>query len=177
MKRSWYLPFLTAVAASFCLALAAHGQSGPGTEPPKTQPAGVMSEAELEAAIKALDPSYRAVNTQDGKGKIYYFKITRDGWSYDMMVESFQGSIWINAKLSGVINAPENLKAASLAELIKLQGTIRPKHFYLAKAEGGYVLYLGWNISRQISAEVFTNALNNFLGTVKETYPIWSQVR
>jgi hypothetical protein len=177
MKRNLYVPVLTAVVAAFCLALAAHAQSGPGTEPPKTQPTNGLSEEALEAAIKALDPNYKVVPSQDGKGRIYTFKVMRDGWTFDMVIESYQNNIWINAKLSGVISNPQNIPAAALAELLKLQHRIGPMHFTLTKVENGYILNLSWNIGRGITPETFTTVIDYFLKTVKDNYPTWSQVK
>jgi hypothetical protein len=187
MKRILLVPALTALDAAASLCVAAHAQTGPSgpptvapTPPTPTNPAppsGILSEQGLEAVIKALDSSYKVYPINNGKDKMYYLKVTRDGWSYNLRIESCGDCLWLNADLGGVIAAPQNLPAAALAELLKLQMNIGPMHFVFNKSGNGFILCLCHRIDRHTTAEGVGAALNAFLKTVRESYPTWSQVR
>ena len=178
MKRYLIVPALALVAVA-CLSVAAYAQTGPtgpGTDPKPTTTTG-MSEQSLEAAIRALDPNFKVSPTTDGKGKIYILKVARDGWTYDLKIESFQDVIWLNANLSGDLPSLQNLPAATLAELIKHQLQIGPMHFTFVKTSNGYKLNLCYMLNRQITVDGFNSCMNAFLKTIKDTYPTWSQIR
>jgi hypothetical protein len=178
MKRTLTVAALALVAIA-CLSVAAYAQTGPTgptTDPKPTTTTG-LSEQDLEAAIKALDPNFKVYPTNDGKGKIYTLKIVRDGWTYDLKIESFEQVIWLNANLSGEIASLQNLPATALADLIKHQLQIGPMHFAFVKTQNGHRLNLCYQMGRQMSVDVFNNAMNTFLKSIKDTYPTWSQIR
>jgi hypothetical protein len=182
--------FATALVAVFCLAGLASAQSGPAGGPvggppvnptiPAVQPAvGALSDQSIEVALRALDANLRVRPSNDGKGKVYDLKVVRDGWSYDVVVETFAGNIWLGARLSPVISSPQNVPANILAELLKLNFKIGPTHFAFVGTNdnAGVMLLLYRSIDRTMSAEIFNAYISDFLKTIKESYPTWSQVR
>jgi hypothetical protein len=185
MKRNLFTIALSTIVSIFCLGGFAHGQTGPGggqgsgSPAPSVTPTGALSEADLEAAIKALDPSYKVRPTADNQGKVYNLKINRDGWTYAIQIESFASQIWINAELSGVITSPQNIPAGPMAELLKQNFNIGPAHFALVPMadKSGFKLFLCRMFGRYLTTESFNGNLNDFLKTVKDTYPVWSEVK
>jgi hypothetical protein len=177
--------FSTALVAVFCMNGLALAQSGPaGTGVPAGTPAITtaqdnLSEQALEAALRALDPNLQITPTKDGKGKLYDFKVSRDGWNYDLRVESYANGLWLNAKLSSLISAPQNLPPAVLAELLKLNFQVGPSHFaFMGQNDNSaFRLVLCRLLDRKMSGETFNAYINDFLKTVKDSYSVWSQVR
>jgi hypothetical protein len=178
--------FAAALVAVFCLAGLANAQTGPAGGPavapgvPAAQPAaGALPDQSVEAALRAFDPNLRVGPSNDGKGKVYAFKVVRDGWSYDLVVETYAGNIWLGARLSPVISAPQNIPGNVQAELLKLNFKIGPAHFALntMNDNSGFILGLYRNLDRTMSIDNFNAYVNDFLKTIKDSYPIWSQVR
>jgi hypothetical protein len=186
MTRNLFVRSFASMVAALCLsgaALAQTGPSGPTVPPtpptnPTVQPAGVLTEQQLEAALKALDPNYKTRPSDDGKGKVYTLTVTRDGWKYDLQIESFQNEIWVNAVLSSVISAPQNVSPGVMAELLKLNFQHGPAHFAFntMKDNSGVKLFLCRMLDRRMTAENFNGYVEGFLKVVKDTYPTWSQV-
>jgi hypothetical protein len=184
MKRKMFAIALSTMLAALCLNGLAHAQTGPsggqpGSGAPTVTPSGALSEQDLEAVIKSLDPSYKVRPSTDGQGKIYNFKITRDGWSYTMQIESFANEVWLNAELSGVISAPQSLPAGALAELLKSNFKVGPTHFAFCPMtdNSGFKLFLSRMLARQMSVDTFNAQLNDLLKVIRDTYPTWSQVK
>jgi hypothetical protein len=180
MKRN-----LFAAVAALCLSVAAIAQTGPSGPPilppvnPPAPMAGVLSEPQLDAALKALDPNCKVKPTDDGKGKIYNLTVARDGWKYDLQIESLQNEIWLNAQLSGVVGSPESQSPGVMSELLKANFKIGPAHFAFAPTidKKGYRLNLCRLLDRRMTAENFNGSMNDFLKVVRELHPTWSQVR
>ena len=189
MMRKLFAIACSAMLAAICLIGAAKAQTGPagpaGPGSPATpaiQPAlpdGVLTEQSLEAALKALDPNYKVRPTSDGLGKVFNLKGVRDGWTYLLQIESFKNEIWLNAELSGVLSAPQNVSSSVMAELFKTNFKIGPTHFAFNQMSdnSGAKLFLCRFLDRRMTIENFNGHVIGFLKTVQETYPTWSQVR
>jgi hypothetical protein len=170
--------FVAATLATLCLCELAHAQTGPNGGSPTT-PAGALSEQNLEAVIKALDPNFKVKPTSDCKGKIYELVVTREGWSYVLKVESFGNCVWLNLELSPVISSPQNIPAQVLAELLKLNFKHGPSHFTFTPMtdNSGVKLFLCHMLDRRMTSEEFNGYVTAVLNDVKATHPTWSQVR
>ena len=184
--RKTFVSALSSLLVAVCLGGVAHGQtgpSGPGGSTPTVTPtvtAGPISEQALEAALKALDPNLKVEPTSNGQGKIYRLKIVRDGWNFNVMIASYSNCMWVNAEgLSPVIASPQSLPSSALVELLKANFKVGPWHFSFAPMSdnSGVTLFLTRLIGRPNSAEEMNATLNDLIKTVRDTHPIWSQIK
>ena len=112
-------------------------------------------------------------------GQAYNLSIVRDGWKYDLQIESFKNEIWLNALLGNLITNPQDVPPAVMADLLKANFKVGPTHFVLVPLTDntGYRLNLCRLLDRRMTIESFNGYVSDFLKVVREQHPVWSQVR
>jgi hypothetical protein len=168
---------LTAILTSLTALAVCRADTGPIGTPPVEPPAPVvngMPEADLVKTLREVDPNVRIVKRDDG-GTNYFLKIQKDGWTFDVMIESLNGEIWINVSL-GTVSDVKQVPAEMLVQLLESNFKIGPSHFVLIKSGTGYTLRLCRLVGRTTTAELFRGQIDLVLKQVRDSYPIWSAI-
>jgi hypothetical protein len=176
---------LASVALLAALSLAtlntASAQTGPAGQMPAAQPGAPvltvgLSEADLVNFLRSLDPAVRSEKIKNGTS--YHLKVERDGWRYQLTVESLGPVVWVVTNLGNPISNADQLPAAALSQLLHANFKIGPSHFAMFRMPDGRTqLSLARCIDRSgLTVAYLQTQLNQFCGHVRETYPIWSNV-
>jgi hypothetical protein len=150
-------------------------QTGPGTP---AAPVVGISEADLLNFLRTLDPNVRGNKSPDGKATIYELKIQRNGWNFDLVVISRDGTIEVVAPLGSPIANVQSIPSPMLAELLALNWNVTPAQFSFIKQKDGRMLLV---FSVALPRGTMTTAgLGNLIDAVcqvlQKTYPAWSAV-
>ena len=172
-------------ALSLCALGTVSAQTGPAspTTPAVTPAAPAtavipngLSEADLVSFLRSLDPNMKS--QKFNAVTIYYLKVERDGWRFQLDIESHSNMIWVNTVLSKALVSAESLPAAQLARLLEENFKIGPTHFTFSKTnDNKYLLNLSRNVDRaHLTVAGLQAQLNLFCQQVRTSYPVWSPI-
>jgi hypothetical protein len=171
---------LMSVLSLGCLAGLAHAQTGPvgptGSGPAPTQPAAtgqVMNQEAVVAYLKRLDPGMRLVNKTPGWT---YYALTLQGKdrSYKLEAAVNGGYMFLNCYLGQPI-APARLSRDVLVKMLKVNSSIGPSYFHFVDVQGGVQLALSHRLDVTVSPERLQAGLNEFLGDIHNSIPVWTE--
>jgi hypothetical protein len=197
MKRNILAIVFSTVLAALCAGSLAPAQTGPtgpgggqpgagsgsGSGAPSTAPAGQISEQDLEAALKAMDPNLKVRTNQDG-AKVYDISVKNGNTTYNVLVLSTANNIFLYTRLSDPITALQNLPAATLAELMKINGNnmtndgVGPQ-FVMMQAQGntGMMLVLVQTLSKQTTSQKLKASIEALVKLATDANPTWSKIK
>jgi hypothetical protein len=178
------VPALLTAAVALASVAPTFAQTGPGGATPANPnpfavpaPAanGMLSEEAIAAYLRTLAPNARVSRLPNG-GNEYELKFLRDGWNYHIKAQVVQGCVWLLCHLGNPIHEAQAPPANLLLQLLQVNDRIGPTYFSYEKFSAGLVLCLNRPVTRQMSAERFKGEVEEFLKTIKDSYPAWSAV-
>jgi hypothetical protein len=171
---------LMSVLSLGCLAGLAHAQTGPtgptGSGPAPTQPTQVgqvMNQVTVVAYLKKLDPNLQMLSKQQNWT---YYALTLQGKDRSYKIEAAVngGYLFLNCYLGQPI-APARLSRDVLVKMLKVNTSIGPSYFHFVDVQGGVQLALSHRLDVTVTPERLQAGLNEFLGDIHNSIPVWSE--
>jgi hypothetical protein len=157
----------------------ASAQTGPSVKPPVIPPPVVakgMSEADLLKGLRTLDPN---VLVRKGiAGTLYNLKVRNNGWLYDIQVEFYAGSIWVNVYLGAPVANMDKVPSSLLSQLLQYNIRFGPSHFaFLKQKDGRLQMFLCRNLERGPLTEAgLRKMIDAITKQARDSYPTWNAV-